>query len=41
LTTLLDEALDPAETLIILYHERWEEELTIDEELSQIGRECP
>ncbi|HMB04965.1 MAG TPA: IS4 family transposase [Isosphaeraceae bacterium] len=31
LTTLLDDALDPAETLIVLYHERWEEELTIDE----------
>jgi hypothetical protein len=31
LTTLLDEALDPAETSIVLYHERWEEELTIDE----------
>jgi hypothetical protein len=26
LTTLLDERLDPAETLIVLYHERWEEE---------------
>jgi Insertion element 4 transposase N-terminal/Transposase DDE domain len=31
LTTLLDPVLDPAETLILLYHERWEEELTIDE----------
>ena len=31
LTTLLDETLDPAVTLIELYHERWEEELTIDE----------
>lgn len=31
LTTLLDDQLDPAETLIVLYHERWEEELTIDE----------
>ena len=31
LTTLLDEALDPAEALIVLYHERWEEELAIDE----------
>jgi hypothetical protein len=30
LTTLLDEELDPAETLIVLSHERWEEELTID-----------
>ena len=31
LTTLLDEKLDPAVTLIELYHERWEEELSIDE----------
>ena len=31
LTTLLDEALDPALTLIQLYHQRWEEESTIDE----------
>ena len=31
LTTLLDPALDPAERLVALYHERWEEELTIDE----------
>jgi hypothetical protein len=31
LTTLLDAELDPAEELIVLYHERWEEELTIDE----------
>ena len=28
LTTLLDEKLDPAEDLIVLYHERWEEEIT-------------
>jgi hypothetical protein len=27
LTTLLDEALDPARTLIVPYHERWEEEI--------------
>ena len=40
LTTLLDEALDPAETLIVLYHERWEEELTIDE-LKTHQRERP
>src|SRR3954465_4530479 len=40
LTTLLDEALDPAETLIVLYHERWEEELTIDE-LKAHQRERP
>ena len=31
LTTLLDAKLDPAEELIVLYHQRWEEELTIDE----------
>lgn len=30
-TTLLDEQEHPAETLIILYHERWEEEVAIDE----------
>ncbi len=40
LTTLLDDALDPAETLIVLYHERWEEELTIDE-LKTHQRERP
>src|SRR3954466_2663368 len=40
LTTLLDEAPDPAETLIVLYHERWEEELTIDE-LKTHQRERP
>ena len=31
LTTLLDPQLDPAKTLICLYHERWEEEITFDE----------
>jgi Insertion element 4 transposase N-terminal/Transposase DDE domain len=40
LTTLLDEELDPAEALIVLYHERWEEELTIDE-LKTHQRERP
>jgi hypothetical protein len=30
-TTLLDWKTDPAKTLILLYHERWEEELAIDE----------
>jgi hypothetical protein len=40
LTTLLDEALEPAETLIMLDHERWEEELTIDE-LKTHQRERP
>jgi hypothetical protein len=31
LTTLLEWRPHPAKTLIMLYHERWEEELTIDE----------
>jgi hypothetical protein len=31
-TSLLDEPLDPAEKLIPLYHERWEEELVFDEQ---------
>jgi hypothetical protein len=31
LTTLLDWRQDPSKTLIELYHERWEEELAIDE----------
>ncbi len=31
LTTLLDAHRRPAKRLIVLYHERWEEELTIDE----------
>lgn len=31
LTTLLNEKLDPALTLVELYHARWEEELSIDE----------
>jgi hypothetical protein len=40
LTTLLDEHLDPAPTLIVLDHERWEEEVTIDE-LKTHQRERP
>jgi hypothetical protein len=40
LTTLLDETLDPDETSIVLYHERWEEEVTIDE-LKTHQRERP
>ena len=40
LTTLLDETLDPARTLIVLSHERWEEEVTIDE-LKTHQRERP
>jgi hypothetical protein len=32
LTNLLDEALYPAMDLVILYHERWEHELTFDEQ---------
>ena len=31
LTTLLEAELDPAKTLVCLYQERWEEELTLDE----------
>lgn len=39
LTTLLDVQTHPAQTLIVLYHERWEEELTIDElKTHQAGR---
>lgn len=30
-TTLIDEQEHPAERLVVLYHERWEEELAIDE----------
>ena len=40
LTTLWDETWDPALTLIELYHQRWEEELTIDE-LKTHQRERP
>lgn len=40
LTTLLDDRLDPAGRLILLYHERWEEELAIDE-LKTHQRERP
>lgn len=32
ITTLLDEKLYPASELIALYHERWEEEITFDEQ---------
>lgn len=32
ITNLFDETLCPAEELIILYHERWEEELVFDEQ---------
>jgi hypothetical protein len=32
ITNLLDEAAHPATGLIVLYHERWEEELTFDEQ---------
>jgi hypothetical protein len=32
ITTLLDEQLDPARGLVILYHERWEIELVYDEQ---------
>jgi hypothetical protein len=40
LTTLLDAAVHPAEELIVRYHERWEEEVTIDE-LKTHQRERP
>jgi len=40
LTTLLSAARHPARRLILLYHERWEEELTIDE-LKTHQRERP
>jgi hypothetical protein len=40
LTTLLNPRLDPAKRLILLYHERWEEELAIDE-LKTHQRERP
>src|SRR5512135_3604308 len=40
LTTLLDAELDSATPLICLYHERWEEELTLDE-VKTHQCECP
>jgi hypothetical protein len=40
LTTPLGETLDPAKTSVVLYHERWEEEPTIDE-LKTHQRERP
>lgn len=40
LTTLLDARQHPATTLIVLYHERWEEEIAIDE-LKTHQRERP
>src|SRR5438132_1193798 len=40
LTTLLDAGRHPARRLIVLYHERWEEELAIDE-LKTHQRERP
>lgn len=40
LTTLLDAGRHPAKRLIVLYHERWEEELAIDE-LKTHQRERP
>jgi hypothetical protein len=32
ITNLLDETCDPAEELILVYHERWEQELVFDEQ---------
>jgi hypothetical protein len=40
LTTLLDERRHPAKRLIVLYHERWEEEISFDE-LKTHQRERP
>lgn len=40
LTTLSDEDRDPARDLVVLYHERWEEERTLDE-LKTHQRERP
>ena len=40
LTTLLDERQYPAKDLIVLYHERWEQELVYDE-LKTHQRERP
>jgi hypothetical protein len=40
LTTLLDAQQHPAKRLIVLYHERWEEEITLDE-LKTHQRERP
>jgi Insertion element 4 transposase N-terminal/Transposase DDE domain len=45
LTTLLDETSHPAMTLIVLYHERWEEEMVYDEQKThqaprQAGKEA-
>jgi hypothetical protein len=40
LTTLLDAERDPARALVVLYHERWEEEVSIDE-LKTHQRERP
>jgi len=40
LTTLLDPEQHPAQALIVLYHERWEEEITFDE-LKTHQRERP
>ncbi len=38
ITTLVDEKAHPAEALISLYHERWEEELAIDEGKTHLRR---
>jgi hypothetical protein len=41
LTTLLDEKLHPATTLVELYHVRWEQELAIDEvKTHELGRQA-
>ena len=38
-TTLLDEVAHPAQTLIVLYHQRWEEEIAIDEAKTHLRRQ--
>ncbi len=40
LAKLLDEQQHPAKDLLVLYHERWEQELAYDE-LQTHQRECP
>jgi hypothetical protein len=41
LTNLIDPDQHPAEELICLYHERWEEELVYDEQKTHLGPRCP
>ncbi len=41
LTNLIDHDQYPAQELICLYHERWEEELVYDEQKTHLGPRCP